>query len=76
VTQAAWRDKPSWYVLSRHDRMLSPQLQAATARRIGAQVHSLSAGHVSLLSQPGAVTDAILEAAGIQAAATAADSGG
>jgi len=75
VTQAAWRGKPSWYVLSRHDRMLSPQLQAATARRIGAQVHSLSASHVSLLSQPGAVTDAILEAAGIQAAATA-DSGG
>lgn len=76
VTRAAWRGKPSWYVLSRHDRMLSPQLQAATARRIGAQVHSLSASHVSLLSQPGAVTDAILEAAGIQAAAATADSGG
>lgn len=27
VTVAAWRSRPSWYVLSRNDRMLSPPLQ-------------------------------------------------
>ncbi|GAB3056595.1 alpha/beta hydrolase [Stenotrophomonas tumulicola] len=68
VTTAAWRNKPSWYVISRDDRMLSPQLQAATARRIGAQVQSLGASHVSLLSRPAQVADTILEAAGVKPA--------
>lgn len=66
VGHAAWHSKPSWYVLSREDRMLSPQLQAATARRIGAQLQSLKAGHASPLSQPQAVADTILEATGVK----------
>ncbi len=37
VNVAAWRSKPSWYVLSRDDRMLSPQLQAPPP---SASVHS------------------------------------
>ena len=47
VNVAAWRSKPSWYVLSRDDRMLSPQLQAATAKRIGAQLQSIGSSHVA-----------------------------
>ena len=68
VSVAAWRSKPSWYVLSRDDRMLSPQLQAATARRIGAQLQSIGSSHVSLLSHPAQVADSILEAAGVKPA--------
>ena len=68
VNVAAWRSKPSWYVLSRDDRMLSPQLQAATARRIGAQLQSIGSSHVSLLSHPAQVADSILEAAGVKPA--------
>ena len=59
VNVAAWRSKPSWYVLSRDDRMLSPQLQAATAKRIGAQLQSIGSSHVSLLSHPAQVADSI-----------------
>jgi pimeloyl-ACP methyl ester carboxylesterase len=68
VSHAAWRGRPSEYVLSRRDRMLSPQLQAATAERIGARLRPLAAGHASMLSQPAAVAAAILEAAGRPAA--------
>jgi len=56
------------YVLSRDDRMLSPQLQAATAKRIGAQLQSIGSSHVSLLSHPAQVADSILEAAGVKPA--------
>ncbi len=65
---AAWRSLPSWYVVSRKDRMLSPELQVATAQRIGAQLRSVNAGHVSPLSAPREVSDAILEAAGLKPA--------
>ncbi|AWH52662.1 hypothetical protein C1924_05475 [Stenotrophomonas sp. ESTM1D_MKCIP4_1] len=68
VTIAAWRSKPSWYVVSRDDRMLSPQLQVATARRIGAELQSIGSSHVSLLSHPAQVADSILEAAGVKPA--------
>jgi pimeloyl-ACP methyl ester carboxylesterase len=68
VDFAAWQSLPSWYVVSRKDRMLSPELQVATARRIGADLRSVDAGHVSPLSAPREVSDAILEAAGLKQA--------
>jgi pimeloyl-ACP methyl ester carboxylesterase len=77
VDFAAWRALPSWYVVSRKDRMLSPELQVATALRIGAQLRSVDAGHASPLSAPREVSDAILEAAGLKQAerAPGADGG-
>lgn len=68
VTVAAWRTRPSWYVLSREDRMLSPPLQAATAQRIGADLHSIQASHASPLSAPSEVSEVILEASGLRPA--------
>lgn len=68
VDAAAWRSRPSWYVVSRDDRMLTPALQVATAQRIGAQWRSVAASHASPLSAPGEVADAILEAAGLKPA--------
>ncbi|HEY0505872.1 MAG TPA: alpha/beta hydrolase [Lysobacter sp.] len=76
VAHAAWRGKPSWYVVSRNDRMLAPELQTATARRIGAQVESVGSGHVSPLARPTEVAYAILEAAGVKAAEPAPHEGG
>lgn len=66
VTHAAWRSLPTWYVISRKDRMVSPQLQAATARRIGAQVVSLGTSHASPVAKPNRVAMTILEAAGLE----------
>jgi pimeloyl-ACP methyl ester carboxylesterase len=76
VTHAAWRTRPSWYVVSREDRMIAPQLQTATARRIGAQLRSIGASHASPLSHPTDVAYAILEAAGVKSPEPAPHEGG
>jgi pimeloyl-ACP methyl ester carboxylesterase len=65
ITHAAWRDKPSWFVLGANDHMLLPELEKATARKLGARkTLVLSSSHLPMLSQPYAVADFIQDAAG------------
>jgi pimeloyl-ACP methyl ester carboxylesterase len=59
---AAWRSKPSWYVVSTEDRRINPDLERFMAKRMGATTIEVKASHVSLISQPD--TKLILEAAG------------
>lgn len=64
ITHAAWRDKPSWFVLGENDHMLLPELEKATARKLGAmKTLVLSSSHLPMLSQPYAVADFIQDAA-------------
>ncbi|MBN3724205.1 alpha/beta fold hydrolase [Burkholderia sp. Ac-20379] len=63
VAQAAWRAKPSSFVVATQDRMIDPALQQAMATRIGATITRVKASHVAMLSQPRAVADAIIAAA-------------
>lgn len=62
VTAAAWKTRPSWYLLSEQDHMIQPELQGAMAKKISAQVTRASADHVPHLSKPEAVAEIILEA--------------
>lgn len=62
VTAAAWRTKPSWYLLAEQDRMISPALQRRIANRIGARIVALRAAHAPFLSRPKETTDVILTA--------------
>jgi len=62
VSAAAWKTKPSWYVVSEKDHMLQPELQRAMAKRIQASVVSLPASHVPQLSKPAEVAEVILAA--------------
>lgn len=62
VTQAAWQTRPSWYVLSTEDRAVSVELQHELTGRLKARTTELAASHMSLLSHPQAVADAILDA--------------
>jgi pimeloyl-ACP methyl ester carboxylesterase len=64
TTQAAWRSKPSFYAVSTEDRTIDPDLERFMAKRMNARTVELKAGHLSLISQPQAVADLILEAAG------------
>ena len=64
TTHAAWRSKPSWYAVSTEDRTINPDLQRFMAKRMSAKTIEVKASHLSLLSQPDAITDLILEAAG------------
>jgi pimeloyl-ACP methyl ester carboxylesterase len=61
---AAWRSKPSWYSVSTEDRTINPDLERFMAKRMGAKTIEVKASHVSLISQPDAIANLILEAAG------------
>ena len=62
VSDAAWRSKPSWYLVAGDDRMIPPPAQRAMAERIGATTSEVAASHSVYLSQPDAVADLIRRA--------------
>ncbi len=64
TTHAAWRSKPSWYAVSTEDRTINPDLERFMAKRMGATTIEVKASHLSLISQPDAITKLILDAAG------------
>jgi pimeloyl-ACP methyl ester carboxylesterase len=64
TAQAAWRSKPSFYAVSTEDRTINPDLQRFMAKRMGAKTIEVKASHLGLISQPDAIADLILEAAG------------
>jgi pimeloyl-ACP methyl ester carboxylesterase len=69
VTVAAWRSRPSWYVVATEDGAIAPELLRSTARRIGATTTEVAGSHVVFLTQPKAVADVIDSAAKGAAAA-------
>lgn len=62
VTVAAWRSKPSWYLLAENDRMIAPALQEEMATRIGARVHRVNSSHVPFATRPRETAAIVLEA--------------
>jgi pimeloyl-ACP methyl ester carboxylesterase len=68
TTVAAWRNKPSWYAVSKRDQTIAPDLQRFLARRMKATTVELDAGHLSLVSRPQEVADLIIAAARSQPA--------
>lgn len=64
TTQAAWRTKPAWYVVSTKDRTTSPDLERFLAKRMNAKTIELESSHLSLISHPDEIAGLILEAAG------------
>src|SRR6202789_3883181 len=63
ITIPAWKSKPSWYIIAANDRAISPDLEAAQAKKIGAATTTASSSHVIMLAQPSKVADVICEAA-------------
>lgn len=59
----AWKTIPSWYLVGRADNVIPPAEQRLMAERAGAKTVEVNAGHLSMLSQPDAVTDLITRAA-------------
>jgi pimeloyl-ACP methyl ester carboxylesterase len=62
VVVAAWKKKPSWFIVTADDRVVSPELQAASAKRMQAKTTVIHASHMSLLSHPGDVASVIQDA--------------
>lgn len=63
VTQAAWKTKPSWYIVASSDRAISPNAEQAMAAQIGAHTTTVDSSHVVMLSHPDVVVSTIESAA-------------
>jgi pimeloyl-ACP methyl ester carboxylesterase len=63
VSQVAWKEKPSWYVLTTKDRAVPPELEKLMADRMGAKVVPMASSHLAPVSHAGAVADVIDRAA-------------
>jgi pimeloyl-ACP methyl ester carboxylesterase len=59
----AWTSIPSWAVIGTADHAIPPAAQEFMASRAHATMTKISASHLSLISQPGEVTNVIEEAA-------------
>ena len=63
VTAPAWKNKPVWYQVSTHDRMINPENQEMMSARMNPKrVIHLDASHASLASRPEEIADLIDEA--------------
>lgn len=63
VKGAAWRTKPSWYIVATDDRIINPELQRHMARRAGSKTTDIKGSHAVFISQPAAVARVIVDAA-------------
>jgi pimeloyl-ACP methyl ester carboxylesterase len=63
VTDAAWRTKPSWYLVTTEDRMIPPAAQRTMSQRAGSQVVEAAGSHSTYIHQPTKVADLIKRAA-------------
>jgi pimeloyl-ACP methyl ester carboxylesterase len=62
IAQAAWKSKPSWYLVSSQDHMIPPDVERMYARRMKATTAEVSGSHVAFIAQP-AVAAQLIEAA-------------
>ena len=63
LVHGAWADASSWSsVISAADQVIPPAELTFMAKRAGARITDINAGHLSLISESSVVTDVILQA--------------
>jgi pimeloyl-ACP methyl ester carboxylesterase len=60
--RAAWKSKPSWYLIAEEDRMIHPRTQRFLAERMGAQIRAERVDHTPMATAPEPVIRVILDA--------------
>ena len=63
ATQAAWKNKPSWYLVSQDDKMIPPDVQRMFARRMKATTLEVAGSHVAYVTHPEVAAKLIAAAA-------------
>ncbi|THD60141.1 alpha/beta hydrolase [Phenylobacterium sp.] len=63
LTKAAWRDRPTFYLIGDQDHAIPRAEQEKMAARMNATTDHVDASHLPMLSQPQAVASFILKAA-------------
>lgn len=62
----AWKEKASWYIVTKQDKALSPELQRFMSKRIKARTVEIESGHVAMFSHSKEILGVIEEAASAQ----------
>jgi pimeloyl-ACP methyl ester carboxylesterase len=63
TTTPAWQTIPSWDIIGTADHVIPPAEQVVMAKRAGSHITEINAPHLSMISDPSAVTSVILNAA-------------
>jgi pimeloyl-ACP methyl ester carboxylesterase len=63
VSGAAWKTKPSWFIVGQKDQAIAPDLERFHAKRMHATTTELDTSHVPMLSKPDEVAAVIMDAA-------------
>jgi pimeloyl-ACP methyl ester carboxylesterase len=63
VSEPAWKQKPSWYLVATDDKMIPPDAQRAMSKRAGSIVAEVRGSHAVYVSQPEVVASLIAKAA-------------
>ena len=63
TVEPAWKTIPSWYLVSKQDMGMSPDLERFMAERMHAHTSQIDSSHAVYLSHPEAVADLIEQAA-------------
>ena len=63
VTTAAWKTRPTWFVIAANDRAIPPELEKAEAARMKSTTITVSSSHVAMLAKPAEVSALIVKAA-------------
>ena len=63
VADSAWKTKPSWYLLTKDDKMIPPRVQLMMATRAHATIVKIHGSHSAYVSHPEAVAALIERAA-------------
>lgn len=62
ISNPAWRNKPTWYLVASDDKMIPPPAQRFMSKRMGSNVIEVSGSHAIYVSQPDKVADFIEKA--------------
>ncbi len=63
IDRAAWKTKPSWYMVSANDQIIPPDVERTYAKRMKATTQEIAGSHVAYVSHPQEAARMIEEAA-------------
>ena len=63
ATKAAWKSKPTWYLVSKDDAIIPPDNERMFAKRMKAHTEEVSGSHVAFVSHPDVAAKIIEDAA-------------
>jgi pimeloyl-ACP methyl ester carboxylesterase len=63
ISNPAWRNKPSWYMVAKDDRAINPELERMYAARANSTTVEVPGSHAIYISHPKEVAALIEDAA-------------